>query len=462
MGQLAPAPAYPIPAHRRRAPGPRYYTPFEFFVGARRDPVGFLYDAAREFGDVVRFQAWPLLGYLVVRPEHVRHVLQENNRNYRKGKLIAKAKVLIGEGLFTSEGDFWLRQRRLAQPAFHRERIEGFAAAITESTASMLEAWRTPARTGWPIDVLQEMSALTLRVVGRVLFSIDLAGEAAGVGRALLVALEHLNHLATRLCPLPPFVPTPRNVRFLMARRRLDRVVLGIIERRRRQETAVPDLLSMLLAARDADTGEGMSDRQLRDEVMTFVLAGHETTAVALAWVWYLLARHPEIEERLRAEVRDVLGDRQATVADLRALALTRRVVEETMRLYPPVPVIARQAIGPDEIDGYTVPAGSVVMMSPYVTHRDPRFWDEPDRFDPDRFAPHRSANRPRFAYLPFGGGPRICIGNELALMEAQLILATVLQRFRLQLVPGHLVEPELRVTLRPRRGVPMTVHSWP
>lgn len=329
---------------------------------------------------------------------------------------------------------------------------------MTEAAASMLERWRAPAAAGQPVDLMAEMSALTLSVVGRALFSMDLTGDAAEVGRAMLIALEHLTHQMTHFLPMPPIVPTPRNLRFRRARRELDRVVFGIIDQRRHAGTDAGDLLSMLLLARDAETGEGMSDRQLRDEVMTFILAGHETTAVTLAWVWHLLSMHPRVEERLRAEVTEVLGSRTPTMKDLADLAFTKRVVEETMRLFPAVPALSRQTIAADEIGGYQIPANTVLFMSPYVTQRLPGLWEEPEKFDPDRFTVERSAGRPRFAYFPFGGGPRLCIGNEFAMMEAQLILAMVVQRYRLLAVPGHVVEPEVRVTLRPRTGVMMTL----
>jgi cytochrome P450 len=450
----------PAAAARERAPGPTYLTPLRFFWEARADPVAYLRKVADQFGDVVRIHAWPLSSHLLVHPDHVKHVLQDHNRNYWKGELIAKSKLLIGDGLFTSEGDFWRRQRRLTQPAFHRQRIEGFVKVMADATEGMLDRWQDLARSQRPFDVMEEMSRLTLDIVGQALFSIDLSGDAAEVGRAMLIALEHLTHQVTHLFPLPLAIPTPRNLRFRRARGELDRVVFAIIAERRRNGGDRGDLLSMLLQARDADTGEGMSNRQLRDEVMTFVLAGHETTAVTLAWTFHLLAQHPEIEQQARREASGVLGQRAPAIADLGALGLTRRIVEEAMRLYPPVPVLSRQALEADEIGGYPIPKDSILLLSPYVTHRHPALWSEPDRFDPSRFLPEKSASRPRFAYFPFGGGPRLCIGSEFAMMEAQVVLAMVLRRHLLRSLPGHLVEPEVRVTLRPRQGVRMTLHD--
>ncbi|MBI3784399.1 MAG: cytochrome P450 [Deltaproteobacteria bacterium] len=440
----------------RRAPGKRYPTPFHFFLAARRDPLAMLRWGLAEFGDIARIESWPLMVHLLYHPEHIKHVLQDNNRNYWKGNLIGRVKPLIGEGLFTSEGDFWRRQRRLAQPAFHRQRIESFASIMCRAGERMLDGWEETAATTRPFDLMEEMSRVTLSIVGMALFGIDLIGAAAGVGHAMLTALQFMSEEAFSLFPSVLLIPAPRNLRFLRARRQLDRVVLGIIEGRRRDAAGANDLLSMMMEARDADSGEGMSNRQLRDEVMTFILAGHETTAVTLAWACLLLDQHPDAARRLRAEITSVLAGRQPTLADLPHLQLTRRVVDETLRLYPPVPVISREAFAADEIGGYVIPAKTGVMLTPYVTHRHPALWEDPERFDPDRFTPERSAVRPRFAYFPFGGGPRLCIGNEFALMEAQILLAMIVQRYYVESVPEHAVTHEIRVTLRPRQPMQM------
>ncbi|MEO8604756.1 MAG: cytochrome P450, partial [bacterium] len=331
-----------------RAPGRRYPTALHFFLAARRDPLGLLRQTFEEYGDVMRFDAWPLIAHVVYHPDHIKHVLQDNNRNYWKGDLVGRTKPLIGEGLFTSEGDFWRRQRRLAQPAFHRQRIESFAALMRDATARMLDDWEAPAAAGTPIDLMEHTSRVTLHIVGQALFGIDLTREAAGVGRAMLAALQFISEEAFSVVPSRLLLPTPRNRRFLRARAELDRVVLGIIEDRRRRGGGGDDLLAMLMEARDADSGEGMSDRQLRDETMTFVLAGHETTAVTIAWACLLLAQNPAVAQRLREEVSTVLNGRAPQLADLPSLALTRRVVDETLRLYPPVAVIARETFAAD------------------------------------------------------------------------------------------------------------------
>jgi cytochrome P450 len=444
---------------RRGLPaGPRYRTPFGMTAAFRPDPIGYYRAVFAAFGDVVGFHMLPFPSLLIANPDHIKHVLQENNQNYVKGVVVAKLKVLIGEGLFTSEGDFWRRQRRLAQPAFHRQRLAGFVTTMTSATESMLDRWDALRRRGEPFDVAVEMSRLTLDVVGRTLFSRRLDDTADQFGAALTEVLALVNERAMHFIPSPMWWPSALNRRLARGIRVLDQLVLDIIDARRRADQPSEDLLDMLLRARDEETGERMTDRQLRDEVMTFVLAGHETTAVALAWSWYLLARNPEVMDRLRAEVGAALGGRTPTIDDLPRLGYARMVVEEAMRLYPPVWGFFRQALGPDTLGEYAVAKGTLVMISPYLTHRHPRFWPDPERFDPDRFAPERVRERPRFAYVPFSGGPRLCIGNEFALMEAQLAVAMIVQRYRLELVPGTHVEPESRLTLRPRGGVPMTV----
>jgi cytochrome P450 len=440
------------------APGPRYRTPWAWEAVFRPNPIDYLLTSYRTFGDVVCTRAVTFRSVLLVHPDHLKHVLQDNARNYVKGIVIAKLKVLIGEGLFTSEGDFWRRQRRLSQPAFHRDHLTGFATAMTETTEAMLDRWAPRARTGMPFDVAAEMSALTLGIVGRALFSRVLDADADEVGQALTAALEIVNERAIRVLVSPLWWPSATNRRLRRALAVLDRVVYDIIESRRRTGAQPGDLLSMLLLARDEETGAGMTDRQLRDEVMTFLLAGHETTAVALSWAWYLLDRHPAVAERLRAEVAAAIGTRTPTVEDLPRLRYARMVVEESMRLYPPVWGFMRQAIGEDQVGGFRIPKRAVVTISPYVTHRHPAFWEDPERFDPERFAPELVRSRPRYAYLPFSGGPRLCIGNEFALMEAQLVVAMTVQRYRLHVVPGAHVEPESRLTLRPRGGLPMAV----
>jgi cytochrome P450 len=410
----------------------------------------------QRYGNVVavRFLIWPT--YMIFHPHDVKHVLQENHRNYSKDTyLIRFLRPLLGQGLFTNDGQSWLHQRRLMQPTFHRKQLATFGALMTDATGAMLEHWQDAATRDQPLDVSTEMMRLTLRVVGQALFSIDLSNEADTVGQAFTALMTPFMDYIYN--PVPPLsFPTPRNRRIQQSIHTLDGVVQDIITERRQGEHK-GDLLSMLLLARDEETGEGMNDRQVRDEVMTLLLAGHETTSNALTWTWYLLSQHPDAESRLHAELELVLGGRIPAVEDLPRLPYTRMVLEEALRLYPPVVGFNRKALAEDEVGGYVVPANTLIWLSPYTMHRHPDFWENPEVFDPERFSPERSAGRPHFAYFPFGGGPRLCIGSNFAMLEAQLILATIAQRYQLRLLPGHQVEPQVLLTMRPRNGLLMT-----
>jgi cytochrome P450 len=442
---------------QKRPPGP----PENWLLGSaraiQRDPLGFNMSLFQRYGNVaaIRFLIWPT--YMIFEPHDVKHVLQENHRNYSKETYLTRfLRPLFGLGLFTNDGQSWLHQRRLMQPAFHRKQLATFGKLMTGATESLLERWQNAAH-GRPLDVAAEMMRLTLQIVGQALFSIDLSDETETVGQAFTALTASISDYIFN--PFPPLgFPTPRNRRIQQSIRMLDAVVQDIITEHRRLSVDKGDLLSMLLLARDEETGEGMNDRQVRDEVMTLLLAGHETTSNALTWTWYLLSQHPDAESRLHAELEQVLGGRIPTVEDLPGLLSTRMVLEETLRLYPPVVGFNRKALADDEVGGYVVPANTLIWLSPYVTHRHPDFWENPDVFDPERFSPQRSAGRPHFAHFPFGGGPRQCIGNNFALLEAQLILATIAQRYRLRLLPGHQVEPQVLLTMRPRNGLPMTL----
>ena len=438
------------------AKGPRFASPFGFLATMRRDPLGFLADCHRTYGDTVEIRFFPWRTFFFVHPRDVRYVLQENHRNYWKGVVFAKLKRIGGQGLVFSDGDLWRRQRQLAQPAFHRDRIAAMAGMMVDATAAMLDRWQPVAAAGGSFDVASEMSRLTLEIVATALFGASLGEDAEAFREAVTGGLAYANHIVNHFLTPPLFVPTRVNRRGRRAIASLDRIVWRIIAERRRDGRDRGDLLSMLIHARDADTHESMTDQQLRDETVTFLVAGHETTAVALSWAWHLLATHPDAERRVHAEVDAVLGGRAPTLADLPDLRYGRMVIEESMRLFPPVWATSRQAYRDDVVGGQTVRADTTVTVSPYVTHRHPAFWEDPDRFDPERFTPERSAARPEYAYFPFGGGPRRCIGNQFAMMEAQLILATTAQAFRLRSVPGSVVEPHPILTLRPRHGVPM------
>jgi cytochrome P450 len=432
---------------RNPAPGPRGHPLLGSLPAVRRDPLRLFLKAFREYGEVVRFHFGPMVAHLVSSPEGAHHVLAENQRNYGKQTPGYKnLRYVLGNGLLTSEGELWKRQRRIAQPAFHRQRIAGFGATMARAAADALASLQ--ARRGQEVDLHQEMMRLTLRIVGETLLGYDPTDAADEVGAALTFLLTIANERTARILPFPRSLPTSENRRFRRALATLDGVVLKMIAERRRYPGE--DLLSMLIEARDAETGEAMDDRQLRDEAMTIFLAGHETTANALTFSWLLLSRYPAAGRELRAELSAVLGGREPTAEDLPRLTLPRRIVQEAMRLYPPAWIIARSAIEEDEIGGYAIPARSIVFVSPYVLHRHPRHWEDPEGFDPGRFA----REPVRGSYLPFGGGPRMCIGNGFASMEAELVLATLAQKLRFDLVPGFPLELEPSITLRPRHGL--------
>jgi cytochrome P450 len=432
-----------------------------FLIGAfRRDPLGVLLAASREVGAVARFTVGPLDMFLLSDPDDIQRVLQDNAKNYSKRTIgYDKLRLALGEGLLTSEGDFWLRQRRIAQPTFHRDEIRKFAAVMTTCTEAMLDRWRGVAdRSEW-LDVSAEMMRLTLQIIGKTMFSIDLSHQSDRLGQLMTTAIHYVNDRMMSITAPFDFaerLPTPTNLRFRRALREGDEIVGRIIAQRRRRGEHPDDLLSMLMSARDEDTGETMTDRQLRNEAMTFFAAGHETTANALTWTWYLLSQHPWAAEQLRREVDTVLRGELPTTDDLPKLETTVRIVKEAMRLYPPAWMMSRRALDTDRLGGYGIPAGSVVLVSPYVTHRQPELWSHPIAFDPERFSPDEMARRPKFAYFPFGGGPHRCIGNGFAMMEVVLLAASIAQRYELDLDPNHEVALDAGVTLRPKHGIRM------
>jgi cytochrome P450 len=413
--------------------------------------------AARRFGDVVYFKIGPRRGYLITNPADVRHVLQDNARNYHKSPLYQKLQMSLGNGLLTSEDEFWLRQRRIAQPAFHRQRIAALAGVMAEAARDTAAEWQTIASGGRPVDVAEEMMRLTRTVVLRALLGADLGPFAAKLDQAWIIINQHIGESFWSLGIADRFVPSKAR-RFQAARAVLREAVDHIISQRRRSPSDSADLLAMLLSARDEETGEAMTDEQLRVEVTTFLLAGQETTSLALTWTWYLLSQHAGAQRRLEEEIDAVLDGRPPEYADLVNLPYTRMVIDEAMRLYPPAWGFSRQAMADDELGGFHLPKGWLAFVIPYVLHRLPAFWQDPEAFDPERFSPERSADRPKFVYLPFGAGPRQCIGNQFALIEAQLSVATLAQGYRLRLVPRHKVEPWPLITLRPRTGMPMII----
>jgi cytochrome P450 len=460
MPRTTTPPAASQPAATKRLPfAPSGDLLFGYARDFQRDLLGTSLGLAAR-GDAVRFRflVWPTV--FLNHPDYIKHVLQENYRNYDKreiSNLVVRA--VFGNGLFSNDGPSWLQQRRLMQPAFHHQRIAAFGALMTGEAEALMRRWDARPAEAPPLNVMNEMMRVTLRVVNLALFGGDMDEEVERVGRAFSVVLQYLMRASFEPYVLLPGVPARGKREFLVARADLDRTVYGIIARRRaegREGAERGDLLSLLLNARDAESGAAMSDRQAHDEVMTLLAAGHETTAVALTWVWYLLSRNPEAEARLHTELSAVLGGRPPAMEDLARLPYTRMVIEETLRLYPPATVLIRRAIGADQFGPDSIPAGTLIQLTPYAIHRHPSFWEHPEVFDPERFTPERSAGRPRFAYIPFGGGPRQCIGNTFALAEAQLVLATIAQRYRLRQDPPREVKAKPVITLRPDGGMPM------
>lgn len=419
----------------------------------RRDPLTFMLDSARDHGDIVFFKFGPQDLYLLNHPDYIRDVLVTNNRNFVKSRGLQMAKRFLGESLLTSEGDFHRRQRRLAQPAFHRQRINGYAEVMTEYAGRTRGRWHD----GETLDLWQEMMRLTLAIVGKTLFDADVEAEAPEIGAALTDVMQLFERITNPFGGLLQKLPLPGNYRWLRAKKRLDETIYRIINDRRASGEDRGDLLSMLLLAQDEEgDGGSMNNEQLRDEAMTLFVAGHETTANALTWTWYLLSQNPEAEAKLHEEIDTILGAALPTADDVVRLRYTEMVFAESMRLYPPAWILGRRVLSDYEVGGYTIPANSIVLMSPWVMHRDPRYFPDPDRFDPERWTAEAREARPKFSYFPFGGGPRVCIGEQFAWMEGALLISAIAQKWNLRLAPGHRVEPRAMITLRPRYGMQM------
>lgn len=424
----------------------------------RCDVLNLLVNSRREHGDLVRFRLGPHIVHLVAHPEQIKQVLVNNQHNYNKDtRSSAKIRGLTGECLLTSSGDFWLQQRRAIQPAFHAQRLAPFVGPMADATAAMLRTW-TAAPRDKPIDFASETMRLTYTIVARALFGAEAADDLATIERAAQTVMTHTYSRLEQIIDIPLWLPTPGNRRFHHALNEIDRIVDRILSAQTDRESPHHNLLSILLQRRDQPAGQGMSKQQVRNETIALLLAGHETTANALTWTFHLLGKHPDIAEQARAEAIRVLAGRTPTFADLPHLPYTTMVFQEAMRLYPPIWIMERHVLDDDTIAGCRIPAGSTVVISPYVTHRHPDFWNRPDDFDPERFAPQNAAARVPFSYIPFGGGQRLCIGKDLAMMEAQVILPMVLQAFALKAAPGHPIEPEPGITLRTRSGLPMII----
>lgn len=421
-----------------------------------RDPLSFLQQVAYTYGEIAQFSIGPLQVYELSHPDLIHEVLVSKADKFQKEK--ADKEIfgrLLGQGLLMSDGALWKRQRRLMQPAFHAKRIQAYAQIMVDYTLGLLESWQDRETR----DIGQEMMHVTQAIVAKTLFNAEVSSESAKVSEALTEAQSMVVRQIQLGVPLPEWLPLPMNTRLKKARAVLDEIVLRIIRERRVSGHDAGDLLSMLLLAQDEEDGTGMTDAQVRDEVMTLFLAGHETTATSLTWTLYLLSQHPTVEARLHEELERVLQGQPPTLDALPQLRYTDMVIKESMRLYPPAWLFGRQALEDVEIGGYRIPRDGDVFISPYVMHHHPRYFSDPEHFDPERFSPENESAIPKYAYFPFGGGSRVCIGNSFAMMEARLVLATIAQRYCLSLISGQQIAIEPLITIRPKYGMRMQLH---
>jgi cytochrome P450 len=456
MSPETASPGRSAPRFVGRWPGPTGHWLTGCMRSIQNDPLNFYRQTWATYGDYVEIRILPgAYFYFLCDPSAVEHVLSKYHKNYRKPDVLNKpVRMLTGNGMFVNEGESWLRQRRLSQPAFLRKHIASFSPQIVAAVEQLAEEWERE-QEGRRLDVVPEMMRLSLRIASTAMFSTDISADADVIGSAFDYVSRRMNGRIT----FPLAVPMTQNREFRRCKALLDRVVLELIESRRREPTG-QDVLALLLAAQDEESGTRMTDQQLKDEVITFLTAGHETTAAALSWAWYLLAQHPDAQEALHDEALARLHGRTPTADDLPHLPFATAVFEETMRLYPPAWGLPRETIDDDEINGYPLRKKTIVTLSQWVTHRHPEYWSEPDCFQPERFLPGQTDVRPKFAYFPFGGGPRACIGNHFAMLEGPLVLAALAQRFQFTLVPEHAVIPDATFTLRPKTGVKVVLRK--
>lgn len=448
-----------VPLHAQQVPpGPKGEPLLGNARAFQRDALGFLVHVAREYGDIAYYHIFNQAGYSVNHPNYVKRVLQENHMNYDKRAIDYNTmRQIIKRGLLTSDGSEWMRERRLIQPAFHHQRImNDYMKCMVKAIEEMLERWHLYAKQDQPVDILHEMLRLALSIICNSLFSSEISDSIKKIERSFLAISQYFYDFIS-FPFIPPYLPIPRNLHFKKALHELDTVIYSIIRERRKTQKDVGDLLSKLLDTHDED-GSYLDDELLRDELLTLLLAGHDTVANSMTWMWYLLSQHPDVEARLHSEVASVLGGRLPTAADMPNLSYSHMVISETLRLYPPVWAMGRRAIKDDMLGEYHIPANSHIFVCSYTTHRHPEFWDDSERFDPERFTPENIKKRPKFAYFPFGGGPRLCIGNNVALLEENLMLSSAIQRFHLEHIPEHKVEKVARITLAPRHGMLMKI----
>lgn len=437
-------------------PGPEGSSLVGNLVQLGQEPLGFLTECASKYGDLIPLRLGLTPACLITNPDYIEQVLKDRD-SFIKGKGLRSLRSLLGEGLLTNEGESWFRQRRLAQPVFQQKRIAGYGKAMVEYAEQLVNSWQD----GQTRDIHEDMMRLTLNIVMKTIFNQDVSeGEAQNIAHAVDVALDWFESKRKQGFLVLEWFPRPENIRYKNAIQQLDQSVYGIINQRRSSGESPGDLLSMLMEARDEDDNSQMSDKQLRDELITLIIAGHETTSNTLSWTWMLLAQYPEVRAKLLEEIDTVLEGRTPTVADLPRLPYADLVIKESMRLYPAVPNITREAVKDCEIGGYTIPAGCAIMISQWVMHRSPKYFDNPEVFQPERWENDLEKRLTRGVYIPFGDGPRICIGKGFALMEAVLLLVTIAQKYQLALVPNFQIVPQPSITLRPEHGLKMVAHK--
>jgi cytochrome P450 len=447
---------------RKIAPGRRQLLPLAIGILAEysRSPIRFLTDTVRQYGDVVRAQIGTAVLHLITHPRDVQSVFQDRAENYPRSWLYYIFEIGVGKGVLSTKGETWRQQRATLDPAFAPPQLAAYVPLATEATAAMLGRWQPLAQSGQPVNMTSEMMRLTLQFLSRLVLGVDLSGEGDERGQALATMQQYMNRRIVSRWPSLPSLPTPGNLRLHRALRLFDHFVYALIAERRRNPGPPTNLVEMMVTGRDPQTGQQLSDQQLRDNIMAFFMAGHETLAQPLAWAWYHLSRSPALRQQLHEEATRVLGGRPATLQDLPQLRFAQMVVQETLRLYPSVWVFTRQAVQDDELGGFFIPAGSIIVLCPFLTHRHATFWPNHDTFDPARFAPERSAGRHPFAYCPFAGGPHRCIGDELAMIALSLMMAMIAQSYLPQLVNDIPIEPKAGVTVRPGGPVMMTVRK--
>jgi cytochrome P450 len=442
-----------------RAPGPGPIESLRLLRQLKKAPLQLMAELQRRYGDIAQLTVGPTHLFLLSHPDHVRHVLSDNHANYRKSSATAQLKVLLGDGLLTSHGETWRKHRKLTLPMFRTKNINAVLPILEEETDRLLAGWETLRMRGKPIEIVAECTSLAFQVASRGFFGTDSSAETASSGHSFTIALEEMVYRINSLIKIPRWIPTRRNRRMNRAIRNLDQMVITIVETRRRQRDKPQDLLQLLLDAKEEDTGLGLDDQQVLDEVKTFLFAGHETTANSLVWALYLLARHPLVQDKMREEIRRTMRSSAITDQELLDLDYTGWVVDEAMRVLPPAWRMIRSAIAQDSIAGYRIPAGSLLILPQFLIHRDPRFWDEPLAFQPERWDPQRAGKRLKFQFFPLGGGQRLCVANGFAQLEVRLMLARIIARYRLVPVQDQEVELLPLVTLRPKGEVLLNLH---